>query len=193
MSTVPPNGPESAGALPPPPPPVAAPLLPAAPAPAYGEWFPYGPAATSGSQLPYGHTPAAVFSGAPSAAPRPRTLGLVSMILALSVFVLSMVVSAIVGTSSGRYTSHTSTSYDFNTSDLTPGQATAFVPVALLMLVQILLGTALGILALVLGIVAAATKRGRAFGVVAIVTAAVAPFASFVLYASALGGTLPSA
>jgi hypothetical protein len=59
--------------------------------------------------------------------------------------------------------------------------------------VQILLGTVLGILALVLGIVAVATKRGRPFGVVAIIVAAAAPIVSFAVYAAALGATLPAA
>ncbi|WP_431218427.1 hypothetical protein [Leifsonia xyli] len=59
--------------------------------------------------------------------------------------------------------------------------------------IQLLLGTLLGILALVLGIIAAATKRGRAFGVVAIVLAAAAPIVSFAVYAGALVATLPPA
>lgn len=51
----------------------------------------------------------------------------------------------------------------------------------------------LGIVALVLGIIAVATKRGRAFGVVGIVVAAVAPILSLALYMGTLVATLPPA
>lgn len=130
---------------------------------------------------------------APPAPPRSRALGITAMSIAIPVFILSVIASVVVGTAAGPLASRTSSSFSFNTSDLTPEQAQAFAPVALLMGVQMLLGTALGILALVLGIVAVATKRGRPFGVVAIIVAAAAPIVSFAVYAAALGASLPPA
>lgn len=131
--------------------------------------------------------------GAPPAPPRSRALGITAMSIAIPLFVLSVIASVVVGTAAGPLASRTSSSFSFDTNDLTADQAAAFAPVGLLMAVQLLLGTALGILALVLGIVAVATKRGRPFGVVAIIVAAAAPIVSFAVYAASLGATLPSA
>ena len=159
--------------------------------PAYAP-APYGPpvaqpVGSAGPGAPYGW-------GAPApVAPRSRALGLTAMLIAAPVFVLSIVASVVVGMSAGPYATRTATSFSFNTSDLSPAQAEAFAPIGILMAVQLLLGTALGILALVLGIVAAATKRGRAFGVVAIVLAAAAPIVSFAVYTGSLIATLPPA
>ncbi|GAA2066520.1 MULTISPECIES: hypothetical protein [Leifsonia] len=130
---------------------------------------------------------------APPAPPRSRALGVTAMSIAIPVFVLSVIASVVVGVSAGPLATRTSSSFSFNTSDLTAQQAEAFAPVAVLMGVQILLGTALGILALVLGIVAVATKRGRPFGVVAIIVAAAAPIVSFAVYTATLIATLPPA
>lgn len=152
--------------------------------------FPGAPGPTSAQ--PWGPPPPLYYT-APPAPPRPRTLGAVSMGIALAVLVLSAVASAIVGASEGPLGSRTSTSFDFTTSDLTPDQAAAFEPIGVLIGAQLLLGTLLGILALVLGIVAVATKRGRAFGIVGIVVAAAAPILSFIVYAITLGATLPAA
>jgi hypothetical protein len=49
-------------------------------------------------------------------------------------------------------------------------------------MVHVLLGTVLGVWALTQGIVAVATARGRAFGVVALVAAFLAPGVSLVVY-----------
>ncbi|WP_200935226.1 hypothetical protein [Leifsonia sp. Leaf336] len=166
MSMMPPTGPESAPIFP----------APQGADPAQ-QWAP----------------PPPMYYSAPPAPPRPRTLGVVSMAIAIAVFALSIVASVIVGVHAGPLATRTPTSFSFNTSDLTPDQAAAFAPIALLMGAQMLLGTLLGLTALVLGIVAAATKRGRAFGVVGIVVAAVAPIASFAAYSGALIGTLPPA
>jgi uncharacterized membrane-anchored protein len=107
--------------------------------------------------------------------------------------VLSVIASIVVGTTAGPLSRHTSSSFAFSTDSLTPQQAAAFAPVGILMGVQLIVGTALGILALVLGIVAVATKRGRALGIVAIVIAAAAPIVSFAVYVGSLVATLPPA
>ncbi len=174
MSTFPPTGPEPG---------------PVFPAPQGGDpaqqWTP-GPAM-------YSVAPPPPYYSAPPAPPLPRTLGVASMVIALAVFVLSIAASVVVGMSAGPLASRTATSFSFNTSDLTPDQAAAFAPIGLLMGAQILLGTIFGITALVLGIIAAATKRGRAFGIVGIAVAAAAPIVSFLVYTAALGLTLPPA
>ncbi|WP_241702396.1 hypothetical protein [Leifsonia shinshuensis] len=174
MSTMPPTGPEPGPAFP----------APQGADPAQ-QWVP-GPSM-------YSIAPPPPYFSAPPAPPRPRALGVASMAIAIAVFVLSIVASVVVGMSAGPLASRTASSFSFNTSDLTPDQAAAFAPVALLMGAQILLGTILGITALVLGIIAAATKRGRAFGVVGIAVAAAAPIVSFLVYTVALGLTLPPA
>lgn len=115
------------------------------------------------------------------------------MLIAVPLFVLSVVASVVAGAMSGPYSTHTSTGFSFNSSHLTPEQAQAFAPVGILIGAQILLGTVLGILAIVLGIIAVATKRGRPFGVVAIVVAALAPIVSFVVYGVSIVATLPPA
>jgi hypothetical protein len=115
------------------------------------------------------------------------------MLIAIPVFVLSVIASVVVGVSAGPLATRGTTSFSFDTSHLTPEQAAAFAPVGVLMGVQILLGTALGILALVLGIVAVATRRGRTFGVVAIAVSVAAPIVSFIVYVATLVATLPPA
>lgn len=141
------------------------------------------------AQQPYPpqHYGAAAPAGWPQAAaqpPRSRTLGVTAMIIALAVTALSIGASIVVGLSAAPFAQRTSTSFSFNTGSLTPEQAAAFAPAGALMGVQILLGTVLGIVALVLGIVAVATKRGRPFGIVAIIAATAAPIVSLVVYAT---------
>jgi len=149
---------------------------------------PYGPpAAQPGGYPPYGW--------AQPAAPvqRSRRMGVTALVLAAAVFVLSIVASVVVGMAAGPLATRTSTSFNFNTANLTEAQAEAFAPAGALMGLQLLLGTAIGITALVLGIVAVATKRGRPFGIVAIVLAGAAPIVSFVVYGATLVATLPPA
>jgi hypothetical protein len=57
--------------------------------------------------------------------------------------------------------------------------------------IQFLLGTGIGLWALVQGIVAAATERGRAYGVTAIVVAAAAPVFSVIAAVAALTASMP--
>lgn len=174
MSTFPPTGPEPG------------PVFPAPQGVDPAQQWATGPAM-------YSVAPPPPYYSAPPAPPRSRALGVTSMAIAIAVFVLSNVASVVVGASAGPLATRTATSFTINSSDLTPDQAAAFAPVALLMGAQILLGTILGITALVLGIIAAATKRGRAFGIVGIAVAAAAPIVSFLVYMVAIGLTLPPA
>ena len=151
-------------------------------------------------QQPYPQQPYPQQYGAPAGwvqpaaqQPRSRTLGVTAMIIALAVTALSIGASIVVGLTAAPFAQRTSSSFSFNTGSLTPEQAAAFAPAGALMGAQILLGTVLGIVALVLGIVAVATKRGRPFGVVAIVAAAAAPIVSFIVYATLVAVGVPAA
>lgn len=133
------------------------------------------------------------YYAAPPVGPRPRTLGAVSMGIALGVFVLSLVASAFIGATTGPLSHRTGTSFTADTAHLSSAQTAAFATIGILTAAQILLGTLFGILALVLGIIAAVTKRGRAFGVVGIAVAAAAPVLSFAVYLITLTATIPHA
>lgn len=151
--------------------------------PQYGQQQPY--------QLQYGAPAGWGQPGQPEA--RPRTLGLIAMLLAIAVIVLSVIASVIVGVTFGQYATTGEASFSFDSRDLTADQAAAVAPAGVIMGAQLLLGTVAGILAIVLGIVAVATRRGRAFGVVGIVVAALAPVLSFVVYFVALAVTAAAA
>ncbi|MFF1635027.1 hypothetical protein [Leifsonia sp. NPDC058248] len=157
---------------------------------------PYPAAAQQPFQQPYqppypvapGYSP---FDLYPPEAPKSPRLGQVAMYAAIGVFVLSVIASIVVGTAAGPLSTRTSTSFNFNSNDLSPEQAAGFAGVGSLILVQMLLGTAIGVWAFVQGIVAAVTKRGRSFGVVAIIVAAAAPIVSVIAYMVAIVATLP--
>ena len=133
------------------------------------------------------------YYAAPPAAPRRRTLGAVSMGIALGVFVLSLVASVYIGMTAGPLTHGIASSSAGGSSHLSSAQLAAFAPIGIVTAAQMIFGTVLGILALVLGIVAVATKRGRAFGVVGISVAAAAPVLSFIVYSATLAATVPHA
>jgi hypothetical protein len=114
---------------------------------------------------------------APAVPPvRSRRLGVVAFIVAAALFVSTIVVSVIVGVGAVPFTVHSGGSFhyflDANSSNATEAA------LAVAALAQGILGTALGIWALVQGIVAVATRRGRGYGVAAIVLAALGPIAS---------------
>ena len=133
------------------------------------------------------------YFAAPPAAPRPRTMGAVSMGIALGVFVLSLAASAYIGMSAGALTHSIASSPTTGSPRLSTAQLTAFGPIGVVMFAQMIFGTVLGILALVLGIVAVATRRGRAFGVVGIAVAAAAPVVSFIVYSVTIAASVPHA
>jgi hypothetical protein len=61
--------------------------------------------------------------------------------------------------------------------------------IGLLIVAQLLLGSGLGIWALVQGIIAVRRLRGRGWGIAAIVLAAAAPIISFIVYIVAIAAT----
>jgi uncharacterized membrane-anchored protein len=56
--------------------------------------------------------------------------------------------------------------------------------------IAILAGTVLGLWAIVQAIIAIVTKRGRAFGVIALIVAVVAPIVLYIVFAVVLGTQL---
>jgi hypothetical protein len=135
---------------------------------------------------PTGGTPA--YSSAPSyemaaygsaPVPRSRRLGRVALLLALLALFGSLAVSIFVGLQAGPYTARTSTSFSMNLdlNSSVPGEAA----LALVWTLGWVVCTVLGVWAFVQGIVATATRRGRAAGIAAIVIAALAPGLSAVV------------
>ena len=117
-----------------------------------------------------------------------RSPGLGRFALILAVLVGTIVVSIILGTLGAAYTSdQTSTSFDYNLSGDSAGDRALAVATGW----QYLIGTILGVWAIVQGIVAIAKNRGRLFGVIAIVIAAAGPILSLVVTLAAASEHLP--
>ncbi|MCT9820580.1 hypothetical protein N3K63_09830 [Microbacterium sp. W1N] len=137
--------------------------------------------APAGYAPPPGVLPAAGF-GRPPVAARTRTLGVVALVLAVVATVGATIVGAIAG-------------FQIRAgADLDPlmnGSAdlAALSPVRAWVLTGELafwIGTALGVLGLVLGVIAIATRRGIGWGIGAVVAAALGPVLFFALLTVAL-------
>ena len=128
--------------------------------------------------------------GAPPPA-RTNRLGLIAMIAAITVFVVSIALAIILGSAAGPYSNRTSGGFNFhfNVGDPNP----TINALAIAMLLHVFLGTGIGLWALIQGIVATATKRGRRFGIVAIVFAGLAPGLSIVAFFLSIATNLPPA
>jgi hypothetical protein len=126
----------------------------------------------------------------PAPMAKSKGLGTAAMIAAIVILVLSLVAAISVGLFEGPVIGEARGATDFNSAYSVGFNAAQSNPqlasVSLVSLLHILLGTLLGTTSLILGIIAAATKRGRAQGVVAIVIAGLAPFLSFAAYAISL-------
>lgn len=126
---------------------------------------------------------------APEAPPQKKALGLVAMIAAFVVFAISVPVSVWVGLTMGPHATHTATGFTYRAP--AAGLAPALVVAGLAIDLQLLVGTAAGLWALIQGIVATAKRRGRAYGITAIVVAAAAPVFSLIAFVAALAASLP--
>jgi hypothetical protein len=120
-------------------------------------------------------------TGASAPAPSKR-LGFVAMLLGLGVFVCCVVASILMGIAAGPYADTGPGRFGVTLNLVTDDPAESTL--AVLAFVHILLGTGLGLWAITQGIVAITANRGRAFGVVAIVAAFLAPGVSLVVYLS---------
>jgi hypothetical protein len=126
-------------------------------------------------------TPSAeVFHNAPPA--KPKTLGVVAFIAGLVVLVFALVLSIVAGLAfaplAGQMITEGGTLDQSAISSDDPGVA-AF---GALSMAFFLGGSLLGLWALVQGMIATITKRGRAFGIVAMALAVATPVISFVVF-----------
>jgi hypothetical protein len=118
---------------------------------------------------------------APSAAPpRSSGMGLVAMFLGLGVLVGSVLASVLMGFAASPYAISGPMGFSVNLQ-LDPNDSVEST-LAVLALVHVALGTLFGVWALTQGIVAIVMARGRAFGVIALVAAVLAPGVSLVVY-----------
>jgi hypothetical protein len=107
---------------------------------------------------------------------RSRNLGLLAFVVALFVIVATVVASIVIGIGAAPFAVQDGAAFHYNLEVGSRNPTESALAVA--SLVQGFAGTALGVWALVQGIVAAATRRGRALGVTAIVLAALGPIVS---------------
>lgn len=121
-----------------------------------------------------------VLEGQAPVAPTSTTLGRVAMVLGLAVFAGSLLASFVMGLAAAPYAVSGSRGFSVNleADSGDPAETT----LAILAIAHVLVGTVLGVWAFTQGIVAVATGRGRAFGVVAIVAAFLAPGLSLGVY-----------
>ena len=121
--------------------------------------------------------------------PPTSRLGRVAMAVGIGVFVVSITLAIVLGTAAGPHSTRNDGGFhfNFNVGDPDPTVNT----LALAMLLHVLIGTGLGLWALIQGIVATATKRGRPFGIIAIVTAGLAPGLSIIAFFVATALNLP--
>ncbi|MCP2637797.1 hypothetical protein K0817_014680 [Microbacterium sp. HD4P20] len=141
---------------------------------------PPGYAAPAGYPSPSGYSPAPGYPGAggpyaTSAPPRrSRTLGMIALVLALLAAVGASLFAALasfnVGLGTGRQIAMGALGADFDWSILTPVRDWVLMGE-----IAFWAGTVMGVWALVQGIVAIATHRGRGPGIAAVVIAAVGP------------------
>ncbi|MDQ1552822.1 MAG: hypothetical protein QOD50_2244 [Actinomycetota bacterium] len=115
-------------------------------------------------------------------------LGLVALVVAVFVIVATVVASVVIGGLGGQFaTDRTADSFTYN---LDVDSALAH-SLSIATGWQYIIGTALGVWAIVQGIVAIAKKRGRLFGALAIVIAAAGPLISVVVTLGAASQNLP--
>jgi len=107
---------------------------------------------------------------------RSSRLGFVAMVVAISIAVLSVVTSIVTSAVWGSYAIRVGSGWSYPLSITSSNEALVAVLVTLRF--QFFLGSGVGIWALTQGIVAVAQKRGRPFGVAALVVAVVAPITS---------------
>lgn len=124
---------------------------------------------------------------APVQAPAPRSamLGILSFVLALVAVVVAPIIAGIAGYEMGFRLPSVAADVSAATSDLS-----IFSPVrdqVLLGEIGFWVGTLTGIAAIVLGIVAIAKRRGRVWGVIALVLAILGPVLFFLVFGIALG------
>lgn len=168
---------------------------PGYPRPAYGTPPAFGaPAPQPGFAAPYVVPPAPGFAAQPP--PRAsRTLGAIAFALSIVAVLVAPIVAAVAGWRIGLGVGYEGL---IAFSDDPTGSLSSLTPVrgdVLMAETAFWVGTVVGVWAIVQGIVATALGRGRVFGVIAIVLAAIGPFLYFFLLLVLLGagsaGSIP--
>lgn len=131
-------------------------------------------------QQPYqvAYPPAQYYGGAPQ---KSKTLGMVAFVAGVVVLLASPIVSAVTGATLGHLVqpgSGFAAGFAAGSNSRDPQTIIA----SLLIWAQFLLGSGLGIWALIQGIVAVRARRGRSWGIAAIVFAGVAPILSLIVF-----------
>jgi hypothetical protein len=126
----------------------------------------------------------------PAASPRSPRLGLVAMMAGIAILIVSVTLAIVIGTAAGPYATRSEGGgFGFFFSPTDPNPTISALATA--MMLHVLLGTGVGLWALIQGIVATAQNRGRRFGIVAIITAALAPGLSLIVLFVSVGSNLP--
>jgi hypothetical protein len=128
------------------------------------------------------------FSWEPDASP--SRLGLVALVVALVLVVLSSIASVATGTMIGPFLPDDGSADGSAVAENI--EAAGAGSLVITALAHVGIGAVLGLWALVQGIVAVATRRGRGYGVAAIVIAIVAPIVSYAVFTVAASFTAAS-
>lgn len=139
--------------------------------------YPPVPPASAGTAVI--ETPTAVPYGTPVPdVPKPRTLGLVACVGAIVLFVLSVATSVVAGVLSGGATDP----YTTLEQDMAAPMTQVDYQLGLIVVLHLALGSLVGIWTLVQGIFAVVMKRGRGYGIAAIVVAVTTPILSLIVF-----------
>jgi hypothetical protein len=161
--------------------------------PRFGEYSDQRP--NYGTQAPLGHDvpeQRPVPQAPPPISHRSHNLGAIAAIVGLVVFVAAPVVMAFIGVGFAPTFSELSKSgAALDPNSLTAAEMSQVSGWSYGFLAVLLAGTVLGLWALVQGIVAISRNRGRGFGILAIVFAVLAPFASIIAFSAAAASALP--
>jgi hypothetical protein len=130
---------------------------------------------------PVAYPPAQYYGDAPQ---RSKALGIVAFVAGLVVLIVSPIISVVTGVTLGHLVqpgSGFAAGFAAGANSRDPQTLVA----SLLIWLQLLLGSGIGIWALIQGIVAVRVRRGRSWGIAAIVFAGVAPILSLIVFAIA--------
>lgn len=120
--------------------------------------------------------------------PRSKRLGQLALVGAIAVFVLSLIASVLIGAATAPLSDTSAGGFQFNLEASSPDPVERALAIASLLHVG--LGTVLGIAAMVAGILAIATRRGRGYGVAALIVAFLAPGISLIVFTTSLALSL---
>ncbi|MGD8167720.1 hypothetical protein ACEXOS_010905 [Herbiconiux sp. P16] len=175
-----------------PPAPSAAVTPPVAPAPQYAP--PPAPAPQyTGYQSPLGTSaPGYAYPGQAVApvAPRPKTVGIIAFVVGLVVLIGSPIASGFVAQGVSPLMSYYANG-GIDVADIPADQLAAVSAAGVGVIATLLFAVIFGLWALIQGIVATATNRGRLFGILAIVCSVLAPIVSVIVFYAVLFAAAP--